>query len=102
MASITDAPCRVSAELRKYQREQDQYVPEEFDWCNESHMKAIFGDHPALIKAISGLLESYHAIDHTERAYGKEYLDWDKAKQWLTTDLLRLREACGVLFVEER
>lgn len=98
---MNDVPCRVSADLRKYMREQDQYVPVEFDWTDELHMKAVLGDRPALIRAISGLLTSYHHIDLAERGF-PEGLDKDKALQWLMPDLLRLREACAILFAEER
>lgn len=102
MATVTELPCRVSADLRAKQIREDQYVPVEFDDTNEDHWKAILGNsHAELLKPLAGLLASFHAIDRAERGFAGA-IDHEKAVKWLMPDLNRLREACARMFVEER
>jgi hypothetical protein len=96
-----DIPCRVSADLRAKMAREDQHVPVEFDWENEDHVRSILTpSQHLLIKPIMELLASFHAIDRAERSFGT--LDYKGCVQMLMPDLLRLREACAILFADER
>lgn len=96
--TLNGVPDRVSADLRAKQHREDHFVPEEFDWTNEDHVRAILMKHQhLLIKPLMGLLDSYREIDQAERCFG---VDHKKAVGWLMPDLLSLREACAILFAE--
>lgn len=98
--TLNGVPCRVSADLRAKQLREDQYIPEEFDWTNEDHVRSFLGKHQhLLVKPLMGLLTSYAHIDLAERGF-PEVLNHAKALKWLMPDLLRLREACAILFAE--
>lgn len=54
MASHLEAPCRVSADLRRHQREQDQFVEQRFDEFQTEHVAAVVP--PELVAPIQALL----------------------------------------------
>lgn len=49
---IDDVPCRVSAELRAYQSEQNDLVPEAFDEYDDQHMRVAAPYHTSEIQGL--------------------------------------------------
>src|SRR3954464_6175325 len=91
MAHLTEAPCRVSSDLRSHQREQDQRAldVDQFDEDDEQKVRDTVGR--ARAGPVGGLLKTLRPI---ELANGIGGLDKARAFDSLIGDLRKLRLGC--------
>ena len=85
-------PCRVSADLAAYDRQQreDAMDATRFDEYQDDHVLAILGNE-RLAKPIQELLTTLHQFEITRASFGA---DKTKVCDALIPDLLALRDAC--------
>lgn len=94
MAAHNEAPCRVSAELRRKQYEDNQAALERiaFDEADEEHIKQLFHPGSRLAMPLYKLLGIARQIDWTAGSFG---VDTVKALAELRVRIDILREACA-------
>lgn len=84
-----DIPCRVTADLRRYEQEQfeNERYAEEFDETNDDHVKAVTGDD--LCAVILQLLLTRNSIKQARGSFGA---DPERVAKYVEEDLDRLYE----------
>lgn len=92
MAYHENLPCRVSADLERHLREQEQRerFPVEFSEHDDAIMHDVMGNE-RLAKPVQALLLTLRQIDWTAASFG---VDAWRALEILRTQLRKLREAC--------
>lgn len=90
--SANDVPCRVSADLASFERQQreDAMDAVSFDEYQDDHVIAVIGNN-RLAKPIQALLTTLHQIEQTQRSFG---VDHAKAFDALLPCLKELRDSC--------
>jgi hypothetical protein len=93
---VTDRiPCRVSADLRKHLREQEEreqfHEKPEFDPFDRNLMHDIGGTY---WEQITPLLQTLHAIRIAERGFGQDVVNKARGFDMLKPQLQALEDAC--------
>lgn len=89
MAAHNEVPCRVSADLRAKQREEDQYVPTEFDETRSECVEAVVPYE--LAKPSQDILELLRQIEAVD---GIGALNKERALEMLIEPLKAFRAGC--------
>lgn len=93
--SALDVPCRVSADLNRYLREQEEPREQEFDEWDEDQFKQFLPSE--LVKPVQRLLLLRRDINSAERIGG---LNKDRALAAALDDLDELYSACKSRFYD--
>lgn len=95
-----DVPCRVTADLRKYEREQDEAMDraaeQRFDPWDDALMRDLFGE--TLAQPMADFLIAWRQVETTEQSFGA---DRAKAFDFLRPHLASLKDACLKVYEEE-
>lgn len=87
-----DVPCRVTADLRRYEREQDR-LASQFDEHDDAVMHDVLGND-RLAKPVQALLISLREIETVHGSFGADCLNKAKLLDALLPELRALRQAC--------
>lgn len=99
--SANDIPCRVSAELRQYQRKLDEQFEKaaerKFDPMDDALMTDLFGK--TMAQPLANLLLALEGVELTEQSFG---VDKEKAFDFLRHRLAALKDACLKVYEEDQ
>jgi hypothetical protein len=87
--SANDIPCRVTADLNRHLRLQEQADQRKFDPMDGALMHDLFGKRLAV--PIASLLIAWEQVQDTEQSFGA---DRDKVFDFLRPHLAALKDAC--------
>ena len=84
-----EIPCRVTAELRAWEREQEERELPEFTYLEEDFRQVVTKE---IAEPLELLFSTRDQVEAVIGSYGPESVNTAKAVEWLMKDIKRLEE----------